>query len=61
MIGIPGARHVTKTLALNVYKEAYEKGIMSSLIDNKTNQLVDNIYCKKSFLFVICKNIFCYV
>ena len=48
----PGVRHVTKTLALHVYKEACEKGIISSLIDHETYQLVDNIYCKKSFFLL---------
>ena len=45
----PGVRHVTKPLALNVYKGACKKGILSSLVDLETNQLINNIYCKKSF------------
>ena len=48
----PGVRHVTKPLALNVYKEACKKGILSSLVDLETNQLINNIYCKKSFFLM---------
>ena len=48
----PGVRHVKKPLALNVYKEACKKGILSSLVDLETNQLINNIYCKKSFFLM---------
>ena len=31
----PGIRHVTKTLALNVYRQASKDGLLSSLVDDQ--------------------------
>ena len=46
----PGVRNITKAMALNVYQEACKEGILSSLVDNDNAKLLNNNYCRDSFL-----------
>ena len=44
----PGLRYVTKTLALNVFRECCQEGVLSSLVD-RNGLLRDSKECKQAF------------
>ena len=51
----PGIRHITKSLALNVYQDACKEGVLPSLVDSATGKLTNNTSCKNAFLLLLAR------
>eukprot|EP00112_Aurelia_sp_Birch-Aquarium-sp1_P007420 Seg18087.1 transcript_id=Seg18087.1/GoldUCD/mRNA.D3Y31 product="hypothetical protein" protein_id=Seg18087.1/GoldUCD/D3Y31 len=51
----PGIRHITKSLALNVYQDACTEGILPSLVDAATGKLTNSTSCKDAFLLLLAR------